>query len=924
MTEPHTADDDAQRRRTTRRGFLGSAGALVATAGLGGTAVTASAATGAMNAVAYDLSMLPALDQGHYEGWAIFDGGSEKLSTGTFSAGEEYVFEVDRDLSEAEKIVVTIEPDEDPSPDPSGVVVLAGSLSDGTADLSFPVSFEDASGSYILATPTNGGDSNERSGIWFLDPSGPSASLDLPDLSGANWTYEGWVVHGGMPLSTGRFDHPAMADDAAPYSGDQDGPPFPGEDFLQNAPSEMAFPTDLADGSSKAVISVEPDIDGTDPTGPAPFQVKPLAGPIPGDATDHTSYDLDVPDPKAPSGMATLYEDAAAARGTSDGMNAVAYDLSMLPELDQGHYEGWAIFDGGATKLSTGTFSKGEEYVFEVDRDLSEAEKIVVTIEPDEDPSPDPSGVVVLAGSLSDGTADLSFPVSFEDASGSYILATPTNGGDSNERSGIWFLDPSGPSASLDLPDLSEANWTYEGWVVHGGMPLSTGRFDHPAMADDSAPYSGDQDGPPFPGEDFLWGAPEGLEFPTDLADGSSKAVISVEPDIDGTDPTGPAPFQVKPLAAPIPGDATDHTSYDLNAPDPKTPDGTATLYADAAAARAPETSTLSLDLSMLPELSEGHYEGWAIFDGGSEKLSTGTFSAAGSTVFEVDRDLSAAEKIVVTIEPSDDPSPDPSGVVVLAGALEDGIADLSFPVNFEDASGSYILATPTNGGDSNERSGIWFLDPAGGPSASLDLPDLSEANWTYEGWVVHGGMPLSTGRFDHPAMADDAAPYSGDQGAPPFPGEDFLQNAPDGLEFPTDLADGSSKAVISVEPDIDGTDPTGPAPFQVKPLAGPIPGDATDHTSYELGVPDPKTPSGTARVRTGDLDPVADTVPQDIDGDGLHEDLNGNGRLDFVDVNTFYQHSDEAVLSDHETAYDFSEDGTVDMQDVMALFEMV
>lgn len=335
--------------------------------------------------------------------------------------------------------------------------------------------------------------------------------------------------------------------------------------------------------------------------------------------------------------------------------------------------------------------------------------------------------------------------------------------------------------------------------------------------------------------------------------------------------------------------------------------------------------NAVAYDLSMLPELDSGHYEGWAIFDGGSEKVSTGTFSKGDEYVFEAERDLSAAEKIVVTIEPEDDPSSDPSGVSVLAGALEDGVAELSFPVSFADASGSYILATPTDGAESNERSGIWFLDPSGdGPSASLDLPDLSDANWTYEGWVVHGGMPISTGRFDHPSMADDAAPYSGDGDGPPFPGEDFLQNAPDGVEFPTDLADGSSKAVISVEPDIDGTDPTGPAPFQVKPLAGEIPGDATDHTSYDLDAPDPKTPSGTARVRTGELDPVAGAIPQDLDGDGRVEDFNENGRLDFVDVNTFFRNSDTAAVQDHPVAYDYNDDGTVDMQDILALFEMV
>ena len=65
-----------------------------------------------------------------------------------------------------------------------------------------------------------------------------------------------------------------------------DGPPFPGEDYLVNAPSGLSFPTDLAGG--KAVISIEPVPDNSD----APFLLKPLVGDIASDAMDHTTYSL--------------------------------------------------------------------------------------------------------------------------------------------------------------------------------------------------------------------------------------------------------------------------------------------------------------------------------------------------------------------------------------------------------------------------------------------------------------------------------------------------------------------------------------------------------------------------------------------------------------------------------------------------------
>ncbi|AWB27637.1 cellulase family glycosylhydrolase [Halococcoides cellulosivorans] len=80
----------------------------------------------------------------------------------------------------------------------------------------------------------------------------------------------------------------------------------------------------------------------------------------------------------------------------------------------------------------------------------------------------------------------------------------------------------------------------------------------------------------------------------------------------------------------------------------------------------------------------------------------------------------------------------------------------------------------------------------------------------------------------------------------------------------------------------------------------------------------DTNVPGGT------DLDPIEGTVPADRDGDGLHEDFNGNGDLDFPDVNRFFQHTDASAVQDHVGAYDFTGDGTVDMQDVLALFEAV
>ena len=232
-----------------------------------------------------------------YEGWLIVDG--SPVSAGIFNVDangnmDKTSFELNQDdIDGATAYVLTIEPSPDSDPAPSSTHIVAGDFSGGNASVTIGHgsalgnSFASSTGSYILATPTDGMMNNENSGIWFLDPAaGPGASLDLPTLP-AGWKYEGWAVVNGTPVSTGTFTDVAAADEAAPYSGNMAGPPFPGEDLLMNAPSGLTFPTDLAGGT--AVISIEPYPDNST----APFLLKPLVGMIPANAIDHTSYDMD-------------------------------------------------------------------------------------------------------------------------------------------------------------------------------------------------------------------------------------------------------------------------------------------------------------------------------------------------------------------------------------------------------------------------------------------------------------------------------------------------------------------------------------------------------------------------------------------------------------------------------------------------------
>ena len=261
-----------------------------------------------------------------------------------------------------------------------------------------------------------------------------------------------------------------------------------------------------------------------------------------------------------------------------------------------------------------------------------------------------------------------------------------------------------------------------------------------------------------------------------------------------------------------------------------------------------PSTSELTLNLTGLEELGADFvYEGWIIVDG--TPVSTGTFSSVSfPQTFTVNRDdLSSATTFVLSIEPAVDPDPAPAATKILAGDFSGTTANVNsngIVGDFSNSSGVYILATPTDTDDTNEESGVWFLDNSSGSAmAGLDLPTLSDG-WKYEGWAVMNGTPISTGTFSYVDEEDDNAstsPFKGDAGdGPSYPGEDYLQNPPSGFNFPTDLK--GATIVVSVEPYPDNS----PAPFTLKPLAHGVPVDAMNHTAIAMGDGPVKSLSGT------------------------------------------------------------------------------
>ena len=267
-----------------------------------------------------------------------------------------------------------------------------------------------------------------------------------------------------------------------------------------------------------------------------------------------------------------------------------------------------------------------------------------------------------------------------------------------------------------------------------------------------------------------------------------------------------------------------------------------ATIFVACNNESEPTTGNLSIDLTGLEELGDGYvYEGWLIVDG--KPVSTGTFTSVSfpQTYTVAINDLETATKFVLSIEPAGETGAAalaPAKTKILAGDFTGNSANVSssgIVGDFSNSSGKYILATPTDSDDTNEASGVWFLDNSNAPPAvaGLSLPTLSDG-WKYEGWVVLNGTPVSTGTFSAVDAADNNAsssPYKGSTGnGPGFPGEDYVMGTAAGVSFPTDLK--GATVVISVEPSPDNS----AAPFTLKPLAHVVPANAKNHSVISMG----------------------------------------------------------------------------------------
>ncbi|PSQ11296.1 alkaline phosphatase [Halobacteriales archaeon QS_5_70_15] len=207
-------------------------------------------------------------------------------------------------------------------------------------------------------------------------------------------------------------------------------------------------------------------------------------------------------------------------------------------------------------------------------------------------------------------------------------------------------------------------------------------------------------------------------------------------------------------------------------------------------------------------------------------------------------------------------------------------------------------------------------------PPTTLDVDSIAVSNGTVgtaeltAQWLPEG---LSGGSVTLSLSESDVASFTGVSVLDSF-----------GLGETAISEDGNTARLRFVDTEGAVQDPLGPEDVPLASLD--IRGDRAGTTDLEVNVEAMDDDTGNAvetRTRMGVLvvgpPPAADSeAPTDPDGDGRYEDLNGNGRLDYDDVNTLFENIDADSVRLNEAAYDFNENGQIDYDDVVDLYEAV
>lgn len=89
-------------------------------------------------------------------------------------------------------------------------------------------------------------------------------------------------------------------------------------------------------------------------------------------------------------------------------------------------------------------------------------------------------------------------------------------------------------------------------------------------------------------------------------------------------------------------------------------------------------------------------------------------------------------------------------------------------------------------------------------------------------------------------------------------------------------------------------------------------------------GIPVTPTPTVTPTPVQPVAFPGQSGIPTDPDADGLYEDVNANGRLDFADLTLYFNEMDWIEINEPISLFDYNGNGRIDFADLSALFDEV
>ncbi|MFC5970387.1 malectin domain-containing carbohydrate-binding protein [Halomarina salina] len=324
----------------------------------------------------------------------------------------------------------------------------------------------------------------------------------------------------------------------------------------------------------------------------------------------------------------------------------------------------------------------------------------------------------------------------------------------------------------------------------------------------------------------------------------------------------------------------------------------------DASGSSDPNADTLGFTWSQL----DGPDAGLDFFDSESVSFTAPDVDGDQTLTFQVsvsDGEFSDTDTVTVTVEDAD-------------GEPADGTV-----VHRVNVGGPELAAT--------DDGPVWSADTSGSPSPYL-----------VAGGSIPGGLPYAVGGVDASVSSDTPTAVFGTERYDPDSGDEMLWSfsAQSGTTYEARLYfhDGYSGTSdpgdrvfdVSVEgqqvlTDFDpivayGDNTGGMESFTVTPT--------DDSVDVELlhGLAENPQINAIEIVAVGDdgPGPVGEftSPPTDTDGDGVYEDVNGDGSFDVGDVQAFFQNYEGSTVQDNVDAFDVNGDGSVNVGDVQALFQ--